>query len=93
MPYFILIIVLAILVWHKQLYRIWKLILFAFSILTNGSSRVVNLLAPGIDRIDATYSNEGQEQELLIYQPCRSSKPLPAIILYHGASPKGVDQL
>ncbi|MBC8402638.1 MAG: prolyl oligopeptidase family serine peptidase [Candidatus Marinimicrobia bacterium] len=75
---------------YRSVIRTCRQLMFGFSILTDGQSRFINYLTPGIDCLDTTYTDSSNEQALRIYQPRNRSKPLPAAIIYHGASPKGI---
>ena len=65
------------------------MILFGFSILSAGRSRFAKLFSPMVDLVDETYQDGDSEYALRIHQPKRIQKPLPAVILYHGATPHG----
>ena len=71
------------------IYRAWRMILFGFSILSAGRSRLAKLFSPMVDLVDETYQDGDSEYALRIHQPKGIQKPLPAVILYHGATPHG----
>jgi len=88
---FLAILFLIGMIKHRSVIRTCRLLMFGISILTDGRSRFINYLTPGIDCLDTTYSDNSNDQALRIYQPRNRSKPLPAAIIYHGASPKGLN--
>lgn len=90
----LILIAILITVWfirRKSIARCWRIILFGLSTLSDGRSKIVRLFTGKIETIDTNFNDNDQELTLRIYQPAKSQSPLPAIIIYHGASPKGFE--
>ncbi len=90
----LILIAILVIVWvirRKSIDRFWRIILFGLSILSDGRSKLVRLFTGKIETIDSIFNDNGLELTLRVYQPAKSHTPLPAIIIYHGATPKGIE--
>ncbi len=86
-----IILVLLAIFWRRSLLRSWRLVMFGLSTLTNGQSRLARYLTHKVDCLESTYPDNSGQLALRIYQPRGIQKQLPATIIYHGASPKGIN--
>lgn len=84
-------IIIVVLIFHRPLTRIFRLITFGLSIFTNGQSLIINLLTRSVKIIDSTYDDGRQDLPLRIFRSAAKREESPAVILYHGASPKGIE--
>ncbi len=87
----ILILIVIIIPSRKAMVRYKRLLFFGLSLFTNGESRLVRLFSRPIDCTLTEYDDEGQNYPIKIFQPPKVKHPLPAVILYHGATPFGLD--
>ena len=69
--------------------RAWRMILFGVSVLGTGQPRFSRLFLRGVVRVDQVYEYGDSEYALRLYYPKGIERPLPAVILYHGTTPKG----
>ncbi|MFH1851601.1 MAG: prolyl oligopeptidase family serine peptidase [Candidatus Neomarinimicrobiota bacterium] len=85
------ILLITLIIWRKPLARLWRMIMFGLSILSDGKSRIVRWFTGPIEFIETTYPDAAGDLPIKIYQPLEVTRPLPAVILYHGITAKGID--
>ncbi|MFH1241485.1 MAG: hypothetical protein V1689_03900 [Pseudomonadota bacterium] len=73
----------------SQIHRAWRMVLFGLNILSTDESRLSRVFLPRVVRVDEIYDYEGSSYALRHYYPEGVRRPLPAVILYHGTTPKG----
>lgn len=73
----------------RATYRSWRMILFGLSILGTSQSKFSLLFLYKAVLVNDSYRYGDSECALRIYYPKGMQGPLPAVILYHGTTPKG----
>ncbi len=88
-----IIITLAGICWlaRHRLGRWKRLLFFGLSLFTNGRSQIVRIFGRASEMIETEYEDEGKKYPLRIFQPHNARHPLPAVIMYHGATPFGLE--
>ncbi|MFH1851608.1 MAG: prolyl oligopeptidase family serine peptidase [Candidatus Neomarinimicrobiota bacterium] len=85
------ILLITLIIWRKALARFGRMIMFGLSIINDGKSRIVGWFTGPIEFIETTYPDDAGDLPIKIYQPLKVTRPLPAVILYHGITAKGID--